>query len=122
MDVCLLKGKIHRARVTEANVEYEGSVTIDAALLEAAHILPFEKVHIWSLTSGERLDTYAVVGTAGRGEICTNGAAALRIKKGETIIIAAFVWMDDKEAERHHPALVFVDDRNHILKRAVGGT
>jgi len=96
MDVCLLKGKIHRVRVTDANVEYEGSVEIDAALMEAAHILPYEKVHLWSLTTGDRLETYAVAAPAGGGEICTNGAAAVRIKKGETIIITAFAWMNEK--------------------------
>ncbi len=121
MFTCILKGKIHGAKVTDANVEYEGSVTIDAALMEAANILPYERVHLWSLTTGRRLDTYVIPGKADLGEVCTNGAAAVRIKKGEVIIIAAFAWMDEEEVERHRPRLVFVDDRNRVLKRAMGG-
>ena len=114
MQRCMLKGKIHGATVTEAQVKYPGSITIDAALMEAADIVPHEQVHIWSLTSGERLDTYAIPGEAGSGEICMNGAAAHRIKKGETIIIAAFAWMDEEEVREHMPRIVFVDGRNRI--------
>lgn len=110
----MLKGKIHGAVVTDANVEYEGSITIDAALMKAARILTHEQVQVWSLTSGARLATYAIPGAAGSGEICINGAAAHRIKKGEVVIIASFAWMDEKEAMQHEPHIVFVDSRNRI--------
>ncbi len=120
MNVCLLKGKIHGARITDGNVAYEGSVTVDTALMEAAVIVPYEKVHVWSMSSGERLETYAIPGQAGRGEIRMNGAAALRIKTGERVIIAAFAWMDDRERQSHHPSLVYVDEQNKILKRVIG--
>ena len=114
MQNCMLKGKIHGAVVTDANVEYEGSITIDAALMDAARILTHEQVQVWSLTSGARLTTYAIPGAAGSGEICINGAAAHRIKKGEVVIIAGFAWMDEKEAVQHRPSVVFVDGRNRI--------
>jgi aspartate 1-decarboxylase len=110
----MLKGKIHGGVVTDANVEYEGSITIDAALMKAARILTHEQVQVWSLTSGARLVTYAIPGTAGAGEICINGAAAHRIKKDEVVIIASFAWMDEKEAVQHRPSIVFVDGRNRI--------
>ena len=120
MYTCKLKGKIHGAKVTDASVEYEGSVTIDAALMEAAHIVPYEKVSIWSLTTGERLETYAIAGKGGLGDVCTNGAAALRIKKGEKVIIAAFAWMDEKEVNSYRPHLIFVDEQNRISKTVPG--
>ena len=121
MNTCMLKGKIHGAKVTDASVEYEGSLTIDPNLMEAAGILPHEKVAIWSLTSGERLETYAIPGQPGLGEICANGAAALRIKKGEKIIIAVFAWMDADEARSHRHHIVFVDECNRILRKVAGG-
>ncbi len=121
MYICKLKGKIHGAKVTDASVEYEGSLTIDPNLMEAAHIAPYEKVSIWSLTSGERLETYAIPGKAGLEEICTNGAAALRIKKGEKIIIAVFAWMDEKEEKNHLPYVVFVDECNRISRKMTSG-
>ncbi len=121
MYICKLKGKIHGAKVTDASVEYEGSLTIDPNLMAAAHIVPYEKVLIWSLTSGERLETYAIPGKAGLEEICTNGAAAHRIKKGEKVIIAVFAWMDEKEARDHRPYNVFVDECNRISRQITGG-
>ena len=121
MYICKLKGKIHGARVTDASVEYEGSLTIDPNLMEAAHITPYEKVSVWSLTSGERLETYAIPGKAGMREICTNGAAALRIKKGEKVIIAVFAWMDEEEEKKHRPRVVFVDEYNCISRKITGG-
>ena len=120
MDICLLKGKIHGAKITDGNVAYEGSVTVDGALMDAAGIVPYEKVHVWSLSSGERLETYAIPGPAGKGEVCMNGAAALRIKTGERVIIAAFAWIHDGESQCHHPSLVYVDERNNVLKRMTG--
>jgi aspartate 1-decarboxylase len=113
----MLKGKIHGATVTDANVAYEGSITIDAALMEAAGILTHERVQVWSVTSGERLVTYAIPGAPGSGEVCVNGAAAHRIKKDEVVIIAAFAWMDEKEAVKHEPRVVFVDGSNRISER-----
>jgi aspartate 1-decarboxylase len=110
----LLKGKIHRATVTMANVEYEGSVSIDADLLRAADILPYEAVDIWDCTNGARLRTYAIEAEAGSGEICVNGAAAHLVKPGDVVIIAAFAQMDEAEARRHHARRVFVDGQNRI--------
>jgi aspartate 1-decarboxylase len=110
----MLKSKIHRATVTEANVEYEGSVSIDVDLLEAADILPWERVEIWDCTNGARLATYAIEGERGSGEICINGAAAHLVKPGDTVIIASFVQLDDAEARALRPRRVFVDARNRI--------
>ena len=110
----MLKGKIHGATVTDANVAYEGSITIDADLMEASDVVPHEQVCIWSLTSGERLETYAISGRAGSGEVCINGAAAHRIKKGEEVIIATFAWLEEAEVKKHLPRVVFVDGQNRI--------
>lgn len=110
----MLKGKIHGATVTDANVAYEGSITIDADLMEASDVVQHEKVSVWSLTSGERLETYAIPGKAGAGEVCVNGAAAHKIKKGEVVIIATFAWLDESEIKGHRPRVIFVDQRNHI--------
>jgi len=110
----MLKSKIHRATVTEANVEYEGSVTVDRDLLDAADILPYERVDIWDCTNGARLSTYAIEGERGSGEICVNGAAAHLVKPGDVVIIASFVQVDDAESRRHESRRVFVDPRNRI--------
>jgi aspartate 1-decarboxylase len=110
----LLKGKIHRATVTMANVEYEGSISIDANLLRAADILPFEAVDVWDCTNGARLRTYAIEAAAGSGEVCVNGAAAHLVKPGDVVIVAAFAQMDADEARRHRPRRVFVDGRNRM--------
>jgi aspartate 1-decarboxylase len=118
VQTCMLKGKIHGATVTDADVQYEGSITIDAALMDAAHILTHEQVQVWSLTSGARLTTYAIPGAPRSGEIRINGAAAHRIKKGEVVIIASFGWMDEKEAVKHRPEVVFVDGGNTASARS----
>ena len=110
----MLKSKIHRATVTEANIEYEGSVSIDPALLRAADILPYEQVDIYDCTNGERLHTYAIEGEPGSGEICINGAAAHRVKPGDVVIIASYVQLEDAEARRWRATRVFVDERNRI--------
>jgi aspartate 1-decarboxylase len=112
----MLGGKIHQATITDADVQYEGSITIDSLLMEAAGIVSYEQVSVWSLTTGERLETYAIPGGAGSGEVCMNGAAAHRIKKGEVVIIANFIWLDEKEVRSHVPRVVFVDGRNRIRK------
>lgn len=114
MILTMLKGKIHRATVTMANIEYEGSVSIDADLLEAANILPYEAVDIWDCTNGARLRTYALRAEPGSGEICVNGAAAHLVKPGDVVIIAAFCQLDEAEAKAHEARRVFVDSRNRI--------
>jgi aspartate 1-decarboxylase len=108
-------GKIHRATVTHADLDYEGSVTIDEDLLEAAGILEHEEVNIWNVTRGSRLATYALRGPRGSGVICVNGAAAHHVKPGDLVIIASFGDMSDEEARAHHPKVVFVDANNRMV-------
>lgn len=110
----MLKSKIHRATVTEANVEYEGSVTIDPVLLRAADIVPYEQVQIYDCTNGDRLTTYAIEGEPGSGVVCINGAAAHRVKPGDRVIIASYAQVDDAEVRSWRATRVFVDDRNRI--------
>jgi aspartate 1-decarboxylase len=114
----MLKSKIHRATVTQADVNYEGSVTLDAGLLEAADIVPFEEVHVWNVTRGTRLRTYAMVGERGSGVVCINGAAAHLAQPGDLVIIATFAEMEDAEARYHRPRVLFVDSRNRLRARA----
>lgn len=110
----MLKSKIHRAVVTQANIEYEGSISIDTDLLEAADIVPYESVDVWDCTNGSRLTTYAIPGEAGTGEICINGAAAHLVKPGDLVIIASWVDVPDAEVPGWDARRVFVDDRNRI--------
>jgi aspartate 1-decarboxylase len=110
----MLKGKIHRARVTGADLNYEGSIEIDSSLMKAAGILPFEKVDIWSITTGERFSTYALPADPRSGTIALNGAAARKVQAGDEIVIAAFVTMSEKEAEQWNPKVVFVDEKNRF--------
>lgn len=112
----LLKSKIHRATVTRSDLHYEGSIAVDEALLEAANIQPFESVHVWNVTNGARLETYAVVAERGSGEICLNGAAARMAQPGDLVIVATFAWCDENEARTARPKLVFVDARNRIAE------
>jgi aspartate 1-decarboxylase len=109
------KSKIHRARVTEADLNYEGSVTIDADLMEAADILPHEQVQILNVNNGERFDTYAIRGPSGSGVVRLNGPAARLAQVGDPIIILTYAWMEREELERHTPRVVHVDDRNRPL-------
>ncbi|MCP3985843.1 MAG: aspartate 1-decarboxylase [bacterium] len=112
----MLKSKIHRATVTEANIEYEGSITIDTDLMEAADLFPYERVDIWNCTSGSRLSTYVIPGEAGSGEICINGAAAHRVKPMDKVIIASFVQVEDGQCGPDWEARrVFVDEGNRIV-------
>ena len=111
----MLKAKIHRARVTDANLDYEGSITIDARLLEASGILPFEQVHVWNVTRGARFVTYAMLGERDFGEVVINGAAAHLAKKGDIVIIAAFDTLTSEEVAHHRPRLVYVDEKNRIV-------
>ena len=110
----MLKSKIHRATVTEANVEYEGSVTIDMDLLDAADMRPYERVDIWDCTNGARLSTYVIEGERGSGEICINGAAAHLMKPGDKVIIASFVQLSDHEAREWDAKRIFVDEQNNM--------
>jgi aspartate 1-decarboxylase len=108
----MLRGKIHRATITGADLHYEGSVTIDADLMKAAGIITHEAVHIWNVDNGERFETYAIEGQPGSGVICVNGAAAHKVKVGHLIIIAAFGWMPEEEALAWKPKVCFVDEKN----------
>jgi len=112
----MLKSKIHRATVTDADLHYEGSISIDEKLMEKAAIVPYEKVEIYDINNGERFSTYIIKGKRNSGTICLNGAAARKVAKGDLIIIATFVQVDDKEAKKWKPQCVFVDDKNKILK------
>lgn len=112
MNRTMLGGKIHRATVTAADLDYEGSVTVDEGLLDAAGILVGEAVSIWDVTNGSRLTTYTLAGPRGSGVVCVNGAAAHLVKAGDTVIIATFVSLDDAEARVWRPRVVFVDGSN----------
>lgn len=111
----MFHGKIHRAVVTQACLDYMGSITIDEDLLEAAGILPGEKVQIVNNNNGERLETYTIAGKRGSGVICLNGAAARKAQVGDTVIIIAYALMDEKDAKANKPKVVMVDEHNHIL-------
>jgi aspartate 1-decarboxylase len=112
----MLKSKIHRARVTDANLHYEGSVTLDPVLMEAADLLPYEQVHLLNIDNGSRLTTYVIEGERGSGEVVVNGAAAHLIHRGDTIIILSYVALPDDEARRLEPRLVYVDEANRIVR------
>ncbi len=113
MQRTLLGGKIHRATVTHADLDYEGSLTIDQDLMAAANMVPNEQVHVWNVTRGSRIQTYALQGEAGSGVICANGAAAHLFEVGDLVIIATFVALHADEVPRHEPAVVLVDGDNH---------
>ncbi len=114
----MLKGKIHRATVTEANVNYEGSITIDRTLMEAADLLPYEQVHVLDINNGARLQTYVIEGEPGSGVICMNGAAARLITRGDLVIILAYESVTEDEARRQKPHLVYVNGQNEIVRTA----
>jgi len=115
MQRIMLKSKIHRATVTGADLHYEGSVTIDRDLMDAADIVSYEKVAVWNVTNGNRLETYAIEGQRGSGVICLNGAAARLMAPKDLVIIASFVNMENAEAVKYEPKLVFVDEENRML-------
>ena len=114
----MLKSKIHRATVTEADLGYEGSLTIDADLMRSADILPYEMVHVFNVSNGERFQTYAIDGEAGSGVMCLNGAAARRGTPGDLIIIATFATYDDAALDQHQPTIVLVDAQNRPKEAA----
>ncbi|CAM2747374.1 L-aspartate 1-decarboxylase [Salinicoccus roseus] len=110
-----MNGKIHRAVVTEANLNYVGSITIDPVLLEAANILPNELVQIVNNNNGERLETYVIEGERGSGEVCLNGAAARKVQVGDVVIIISYVQLDERELDGYEPNVVIVDQDNNIV-------
>lgn len=112
----MLKGKIHRAVVKQAELNYVGSITIDPELMEAAGILEYEQVQIVDVENGNRFETYTIDGEPGSGMICLNGAAARQVQVGDHVIIMAYCQMDTKEAADHKPKVVFVDEENHISR------
>jgi len=116
----MLKSKIHRAHVTEADLHYEGSITLDPILIEAADLLPFELVHVLDITNGARLETYVIEGERGKGEVVINGAAAHLVDKGDLVIILAYASVSEEEAPHQLPKLIYVDEENKIA--SVGGS
>lgn len=116
MQLTMLKGKIHRAVVKQAELNYVGSITIDPKLMEAAGILGYEQVQIVDVENGNRFETYTIDGEPGSGMICLNGAAARQVQVGDHVIIMAYCQMDAKEAADHKPKVVFVDEENHISR------
>lgn len=112
----MLKSKIHRAHVTHADLDYEGSITISPQLLAAANIVPYEAVHIWNVTSGTRFDTYAIEGAEHSSVICVNGAAAHLVTPGDIIIIASFIQLEEQHCKNYQPTVVFVTEDNQRLE------
>ena len=112
----LLGGKLHTARITETKIDYEGSCAIDQDLLDAAGIVPYERIHIYNTTNGIRLDTYAIPAPRGSGKIGLNGAAARLGQKGDRVIIVTYVQVDDAEIANHKSIVVLLDENNHALK------
>lgn len=116
MERTLLKSKIHRATVTDADLNYEGSVTIDSMLIQAANLVPYEQVDIYDITNGSRLTTYVIEGAAGSGEICINGAAAHHVKPGDLVIIAAYARVSESELASFEPRVIQVDQQNRVVQ------
>ncbi len=114
MYVTMLKGKIHRATVTKAKLDYVGSITVDQDLLDASSIREYEKVQIVNINNGSRFETYTISGDSGSGMICLNGAAARCVQEGDKIIIMCYCSMTEDEADKHKPKVVFVDEDNYI--------
>ena len=108
------KSKIHRAVITEANLNYVGSITIDEDLIDAANLIEGERVQIVNNNNGERLETYVIKGERGSGVVCLNGAAARRAQVGDVVIIISYAWMEVEEAKKYEPAVVFVDEQNRM--------
>lgn len=116
MYITLFKSKLHRATVTEADLNYVGSITIDEALLDQADILPGEKVQVVDINNGQRFETYTIVGERDSGVICVNGAAARLVQKGDQVIIIAYAMMDRQEAQAFKPRVLILDDNNQVTK------
>ncbi|MDQ7002820.1 MAG: aspartate 1-decarboxylase [Ghiorsea sp.] len=120
MNITMLKSKLHRATVTHAELDYEGSCAIDANLMKAAHILPFEQLHIYNVSNGERFSTYAIVAPEGSHTIGINGAAAHKANVGDTLIICTYASFKAKKAEKFMPELVYLNNNNHISHQTQG--
>lgn len=118
MQITLLKSKIHRAKVTQADIDYVGSITIDSDLLSESGIMEYEKVQIADVNNGNRFETYTIGGEAGSGIICLNGAAAKCVNVGDTIIIMAYADMTPEEAATHKPTVLFVNEKNQLVRKA----
>ena len=117
MLISMLKGKIHRATVVQAELDYVGSITVDQDLLDAAGILEYEMVHVVDINNGNRFETYTIAGERGSGLICLNGAAARCVQVKDKIIIMAYAQMTPEEAKMHSPSVLFVDDHNKIIQK-----
>ena len=118
----MLKGKIHRATVTEADLNYIGSLTLDEDLMDAAGLKEFEKIQVLDITNGNRLETYIIKGKRGTGEVCINGAAAHLIKKGDLVIIVAYCQLTEDELLRHKPKIINVDNENKVVSKSIEET
>ena len=116
MIIKLMKSKVHRATVTGADLNYEGSIALDEALIEAAGFVVGEAVHIWNVSTGDRFETYVIVAPRGSGEVRLNGAAARLVHPGDTVIVVSFCWMEPEEAKKHTSRVVLVDDKNRVVK------
>ena len=119
----VLRGKIHRATVTEADLEYEGSLTVDAALMECAGLAMYERIDVYNITNGNRFSTYLIEGPRGSGTICVNGAAAHLASAGDRIIITGYGLATEADLKNHQPRVVLVDDKNrirHVLRESTG--
>lgn len=114
MRLSMFKSKIHRATVTGANIDYEGSITIDQDLMDAAGMLSWEEVHVWDVDNGSRLTTYLLPGPRGSGMVCANGATAHLVKPGHRVIVATYAQMEEEQARRYQPTVVLVDENNRI--------
>ena len=112
----MMKSKIHRCTVTDADLTYEGSITVDSLLMEAADFLPHEQVHVWNVNNGERFQTYVIPGPPHSGTICVNGSAARKVQRGDLLIIATFAGMNDEEARKLVPSVVYVDGENRMRR------
>ena len=113
----MLKSKIHRARVTDANIDYEGSITIDKKLMAEADILPYEQVQVLNINNGARFSTYAIEGREGSGEICLNGAAARLAVKGDLVIILTYTNLSEEEVQNYRPKIVHVNEKNEVVTK-----
>lgn len=115
-----LYAKIHRMIVTDANLEYEGSITLDEGLMEEAGLAPYQQVDVYNVTRGTRLTTYAIVGPRGAGDCCLNGAAAHLVDPGDRVIVAAYCELEEHEVEDHRPKIVLVGENNHTYTTSQG--
>lgn len=116
----MLKSKIHRARVTEADLNYEGSITVDRNLLEVADIYPYEQVSVWNVTNGNRFETYAMEAPPGSGTVCLNGAAARQVSVGDLVIVATFGIVNQGAIRTHKPKIIHVDENNRVVVAETG--